>query len=414
MVGAGAAGLATAAFLSRRRPDRTVVVLESARKPGAKILVSGGSRCNVTNVAVTERDFWGGSRSSIRQVLRAFDATAARHYFEGLGVPLHEEHDGKLFPNSNRSRDVLEALLRELAAAGATLCADHRVASVGHDGHRFIVTTSHGAFDAAQLVVATGGRALPRSGSDGAGYGLARAFGHTIVDTTPALAPLTLGPGSPHAALSGVSHQAELSVWVDGRVEERVTGSLLWTHFGISGPVALNVSRLWARARLDQRTAAVTMNVAPGRGFDDIDQRLTAQYRDRPRAAVGTLLDAWVPEAVGAALLASVGIERMRSAAQVDRDARRRLAHALHAWPLAVTDTRGYTFAEATAGGVSLAEIDTRTMESKKQRGLYFVGEVLDVDGRLGGYNFQWAWSSAWVAARALAANGGSEGSRKP
>ncbi len=404
IVGAGAAGLATAAFLARFSPSASMALIEGARKPGAKILVSGGSRCNVTNVTVSERDFWGGSPASIRQVLRRFTVGDTRAFFTGIGVPLHEEERGKLFPDSNRSRDVLDALLREVDRPGVQLLSGTRVTAIAPADGRFVIDTSAGRITAHRVVLATGGRALPKSGSDGAGYALAERLGHTIAGTTPALAPLLIDPSEPlHNALSGVAHPAELSVWVNGRLEERLAGPLLWTHFGVSGPVALNASRVWAQAVLGGHEAAITVSMFPGLGFDEIDATLQALARERPRASAATLLATMLPLSVAEALLDACAITRSVVAAQIHRDGRRRLAHALAAWPLRVSDTRGYTYAEATAGGVSLRDINPQTMESRVCPGVLLVGEILDVDGRLGGYNFQWAWSSAWVAAEALA-----------
>ncbi len=400
VVGAGAAGLATAIFVLRDTPTLTVVVLEGARKPGAKILVSGGSRCNVTNARVTEADFWGGRQPIVRRVLRALAVPDTIRFFEEIGVTLHEETDGKLFPDSNRARDVLDRLLNEARRAGARLENDTRVLSVEVTLEGFRLSTSRGDIVARAVVLATGGRSLPKSGSDGQGYEFAARLGHTIVPTTPALAPLVLNAAS--ALLSGISHDAELTVWVEGAVTARLRGALLWTHFGISGPVALNASRHWARADLEGKEVAVTLNSCPGETFDAVDRRLTQLTIERPRAMIVTGLAAFLPAAVAAALLSGLSIAPDTILAHMPRDVRRRLAHALTSWPLAVSGTRGYTVAEATAGGVALDEIDPATMESRVCPGLYLVGEVLDVDGRIGGFNFQWAWSSARAAAQGL------------
>jgi predicted Rossmann fold flavoprotein len=205
VVGAGAAGLATAIFTRRLNPSRPVLLLDGAAKPGAKILVSGGSRCNVTNVAVTERDFSGGKSTIVRRVLRGFTVAETIAWFAALGVPLHEEEHGKLFPDSNRSRDVLDALLHESEASGVMLRPATRVADVAPVAGGFRVETSRGPIDAASVVLATGGLSLPKTGSDGAGLDLARRLGHAIVPTTPSLVPLVAGssPGSCAAPCSG-------------------------------------------------------------------------------------------------------------------------------------------------------------------------------------------------------------------
>jgi predicted Rossmann fold flavoprotein len=405
IVGAGAAGLATAIFARRLSPDQPVLLLEGAKKPGAKILVSGGGRCNITNARVTEADFWGGRGTIVRQVLRALPVADTIEFFRELGVPLHEERDGKLFPDSNRARDIVDALLREAARAGVVMLTDHRVLDVAGSRGSFILQTNHGPITAGAVVLATGGQSLPKSGSDGAGYRIAQQFGHTIVAPIPALAPLRLTDvtGALHKRLSGVSHDAELTVRADGIAATRLTGALLWTHFGVSGPVALNASRHWARAALEERGPTITVNFCPGTRFEDVDARLIAAARERPRASVQTILAGWLPASVAAALADDLGLSEV-PLAQRPREDRRRLTHALVEWQLPVEDTRGYNYAEATAGGVALTEIDPSTMESRVNAGLFLVGELLDVDGRIGGYNFQWAWSSARAAARGLGA----------
>jgi predicted Rossmann fold flavoprotein len=366
----------------------------------------------VTNTVVTERDFWGGPSTIVRRVLRALPVDQTIAFFGELGVPLHEEADGKLFPDSNRSRDVLDALLGEAERVGAALLADHRSTDIVRDPQGFRIVTNRGDVFAATVVMATGGLSLPKSGSDGAGLQIARRLGHTIVATTPALTPLVLDAvDQMHGRLSGVSLDTELAVWIDGAVAIRLRGSMLWTHFGVSGPVALNASRHLLRAQADGRTASITANFRPGRSFDDVDQELLRAGGTKPKAALRTVLAGIVATSMAEALLADAHVDGRIDMAHLTRDDRRRLARALTQWPLPVTGARGYSVAEATAGGVALTEIDPATLQSRVCEGLYLVGEMLDVDGRLGGFNFQWAWSSAFVAARALA--GGPAGAER-
>ena len=409
IVGAGAAGLATAIFTRRFSRSRSVVLLDGARAPGAKILVSGGSRCNVTNATVTEHDFCGGKPSVIRRVLRAFPVSDTIAFFREIGVGLHEEAGGKLFPDTNRARDVLTALLRESDAVGAQLCAGQRVTDIVRltpdttDSAGFRVVTDRGEIRASAVVLATGGQSLPKSGSDGAGFAIARRLGHTIEPTTPALAPLVLDAADPvHASVSGVSQDVELAVWIDGAIAVRATGSMLWTHFGISGPVALNVSRHWLRAQAEGRPVAITASFRPGARFDEVDADWQRRAIANPKASVQTTLASILPASVAAAILHQLVLDGSATLAHLARDDRRRLSRALVEFPLPVTGSRGYTYAEATAGGIALTEIDAGTMASRMCPGLFCVGEILDVDGRIGGFNFQWAWSSGFVAGRAL------------
>ncbi len=401
VVGAGAAGLATAIFAKRNVPSLRVICVDGAARIGAKILVSGGSRCNVTNTEVTEQDFWGGSSRVVRGVLRAFPAARTVAFFADLGVRLHEEEDGKLFPDSNSARDVLNALLTALRDAGVELRTGERVTAVAREDGGFLVASATTRFRANAVVLATGGRSLPKTGSDGTGYAFARALGHGYVETTPALAPLILDD-SRNAALAGVSHRAGLTIRSENAPPIGLEGSLLWTHFGASGPVVLNASRHWHRARLEQRTVDVLLNICPGERFESLEAWLLAQAVARPRAQIATVLAGRLPAAVADAWVQALDLEDV-TAAHLTRESRRGLIHALLATPLQVRDSRGYSFAEVTAGGIPLDDIDPARMESRRCPGLFLVGEILDVDGRLGGFNFQWAWSSAWVAGRAIA-----------
>ena len=343
----------------------------------------------------------------IRRVLRGFPVGDTVAFFREIGIQLHEEPGGKLFPNSNRARDVLNALVAEATRAGVSIVPGARVADITKPADGFLLHLKSGGIAAARVVLATGGRSLPKSGSDGAGYEMARRLGHTIVPTTPGLVPLVLNDGrdAMQRKLSGVAHDAQLTLWVDDAVGIRLAGSLLWTHFGISGPVALDMSRHCLRAQLEQRRTQLTVSFCPGQTFEDVERWWTTRTDAHPHASVSKQLSTLVPASVAEALLARVstpGIDGATTLAHLSREDRRRLSHALVKWPLAVKGDRGYNYAEVTAGGVSLDEIEPATMRSRACEGLSLVGEILDVDGRIGGFNFQWAWSSARVAAAAL------------
>jgi predicted Rossmann fold flavoprotein len=403
VVGAGAAGLATAIFAARHGVSR-LIALDGARRLGAKILISGGGRCNVTNKAVSERDFWGGNRNIVKQVLRAFPVPSTVDFFREIGVRLHEEEDGKLFPDSERARTVLDALLDEAQRRGVTLAPGSRVTGIVPARGRFEIATEGGAtIEARRVVLATGGLSVPETGSDGAGYGLAQRLGHTLVAPTPALVPLCLD-GEWHVGLKGVSQRVEIDVQAERDGRTRLTGSLLWTHFGVSGPVVLNASRLWHRAVLERRAVRVTANLVGGRSFDSLEEGLLDRAKESGHTSIRSAIAEWMPAAVAEAILAAAGVDPGVPLKELTREARRRLLHAVAHRPLPVRDSRGFRFAEATAGGVEVTEIHPQTLESRKTPGLHVVGEVLDVDGRIGGFNFQWAWSSGYVAGCALAA----------
>jgi hypothetical protein len=402
VVGAGAAGLATAIFSARLKPGLRVAVLDGAAKVGAKILVSGGGRCNVTHDAVGPADFWGGSPNVVRRVLSAFPVDRTIAFFREIGVALHVEERGKLFPDSNSAQTVLDALLAEARRLGVELRSAHRVSAIARRDDLFHLTTSGGELTARKTVLATGGLSLPKTGSDGLGYQLATSLGHSLVSTTPGLEPLLL-EGDFHVALSGIAQEVRISVRAEGRKPVLLEGPMLWTHFGISGPAALDASRHWQRARLEGSAVTVTANLLPEYDFATLEAALLQLARSQPRTHLRNTLSTLLPGKVAEAVLARRNLRGDTTMANLSREDRRTLIQALLEWPLPVVGGRGYNFAEVTAGGVPLTEVDPSSLESRRCPGVYFTGEILDVDGRLGGFNFQWAWSSAWVVASALA-----------
>ena len=412
VVGGGAAGLAAAIFAAGAPPaGRRIVVLDGARTLGAKILVSGGGRCNVTHHRVLPEDF-NGSRNVVRNILAAFDAAATVRWFQSLGVELKREPTGKLFPVADSARVVLNALLRRCQELGIDIRTGSRVTDVvvagTTDEPAFTITHAGGApVRAARVVFSTGGRSLPRSGSDGSGWEILRRLGHTVTPTYAALVPLVLAPQTFHAGLSGISQEVELSVFAGGKRVDHRAGSLLWTHFGVSGPVVMDASRHWTAAQEQGLGPTMKCNLLPGETFESVERWLIQSVGERPRATVLNLFAGRLPERVAAAVIGHAGIDPATPGGQVSREARRALVHALTALVLPVTQHRGWNYAEVTAGGVPLAEIDFRTMHSRKVPGLYLAGEVLDCDGRIGGFNFQWAWATGFLAGRAAVAAAG-------
>lgn len=391
IVGAGAAGLFAGIFAARTHPERRVILLDGARKLGAKILVAGGGRCNVTHDVVMPEDYAGGSRNAIRKVLRRFDVEQTVAFFREMGVTLKREETGKLFPTTDDSKTILNALLRALHEAGGRVYHPARVESVQHDGAMFHVSGAWGSVQAGRVILATGGRALPKSGSDGGGYALVQSLGHTLTEAIfPALVPLILPGEHPFRGLSGIAVPATLDVWTQKRLAG-FTNSLLLTHFGLSGPAALDISRHWIAAQPEGR---LVVNFLPGMTSEDFDRHLQAVKR----VSVGRLLGEHLPERLVRVLCEQADLAFGAAVDQLTRVQRRALVEVVTAQVLPVTGDRGYTYAEVTAGGVPLTEIRLETMESRVCPGLHLCGEICDVDGRIGGYNFQWAWASGYVA----------------
>lgn len=402
VVGGGAAGLMVAVQAARLSPDCRIVILDGAKHLGAKILISGGGRCNVTNAHVDSRDFHGGSRNVVKRLLKAFSAQATVRFFDELGVPLHEEEHGKLFPDSHKARTVLTALVGEAERLGVRILANQRVEQISvwpHESSRFQVQTAQGSFRARRVVLATGGKSVPKTGSDGSGYELARALGHSITPTFPALVPMLLA-GDFHSVLSGISLEVELTLWSRDEKPMRWRGSLLWTHFGVSGPVVLDLSRHWHAAELAGKNCRITCNSFPGETVERMHQMLIDAAQQQPHGSVRKRLAASLPNRFVEQLMLMSELPLEVTFGQLTRPQRQLLVRNLMELALPVEGSRGFGYAEATAGGVPLAEVSPSTLESRCCPGLFLAGEVLDVDGRLGGFNFQWAWSSGTVAAQ--------------
>lgn len=410
VIGGGAAGLAAAIFAADRRPFARVAVLDGAARLGAKILVSGGGRCNVTHERVTPEDF-NAPRAFVRHVLAAFDEAKTVRWFESLGVRLKREPTGKLFPVTDRARDVLEALVARCQSLGVVILTSHRVHGIvpGTAAGTDVATASfhihhdRGAMSARRVILATGGCSLPRTGSDGEGWGIARSLGHTVTPTYPALVPLVLDPGMFHGELSGMSVEVRLSTFAEGKRIDHRTGSLLWTHFGISGPVVMDASRHWVVAHAQGRRPKLVCSFTPGKEFGEVEKEVVTQAAAQPKRSVAGALEKWVPQRLAQALLRWGGADPTTPLAQLTREDRRRVVHLLTGFELPVLRDRGWNYAEVTAGGVPLGEVDHRTMASRRVPGLYLIGEMLDCDGRIGGFNFQWAWSTGHLAGCAAA-----------
>ncbi|MBS0149402.1 MAG: NAD(P)/FAD-dependent oxidoreductase [Nitrospira sp.] len=401
IVGAGAAGLtgaiAAAQTLAQEKIDGSVLLLDGAKHIGAKILVSGGGRCNVTHNVVTPKDFFG-NRNIIRNVLAAFPVERTISWFTSLGVELKHEPTGKLFPTTDKARTVLQALIDGARHAGVTICPDHRVNAISRTNTGFLVQHNHGSAYASRVMLATGGQSLPRSGSDGFGFHLAHRLGHQINPTAPALVPLVLDRSMFQATLSGLSHDVELTTLVDKREVDRRTGSLLWTHVGISGPVVLDASRFWTLATKQGTVVEMYGNFVPGQSADELRAWFVAQAAQHPRRSLVRTLSYLIPDRFAESLCRHLSCEPQTAMAQVPRLNRDRLLHALTRFHFPIISDRGWNVAEVTTGGVPLEEINYRTMESKLVPRLYLLGEMLDCDGRIGGFNFQWAWTTGWLA----------------
>jgi predicted Rossmann fold flavoprotein len=400
VIGAGAAGTMAAIFAAKAGAQ--VTLLERTKDGGRKILISGGGRCNVLPLRVDERRFvTDSSPNMLRRMVRSWPLAEQRQFFEeDVGVPLSEEPELlKVFPTSHKARDVRDGLLALARRNGATLRMDTLVRDVVAADGEWRVELADGTvlpFDA--VIVATGGLSVPATGSEGFGLTLARRLGHTVHPTYAALTPITDAAGT-FAELAGISLTVTLTARAGARTATH-TGGFLFTHRGYSGPAALNVSHVVVRARLEGGPPAALTVQWTSLG----DAEWEAALRPQGARTVAAALRSELPDRLAMFLLARAQVDPARSLAELRREERRRLLDALVRCPLPWTADEGYKKAEVTGGGVSLGEIDPRTMESKVARGLYLCGEVLDAFGPIGGYNFLWSWATGRAAGTAAAA----------
>lgn len=405
VVGAGAAGLCAAIWAARSglREGR-VRLYDSRTKIGAKILLSGGTRCNVTHRSVKPSDYCGGAPHFIRHVLEAFTPERTREFFSELGVELALEPTGKYFPTTGKARTVLEALLRECDRLGVELVQERKITGVRPLEGGFRLEDAEGrVVRAERVILATGGLSLPETGSDGTGLKIARELGHAIVPTHPALTPLTTSEPL-WKRLAGIALHVQLSLYARGRKIREVTGSLLFTHDGFSGPAPMDLSRHYLEAR-KEGTPEVRVKFLPGVDEPALIQALqSGRQREGLKSVRHYLAAAYgLPMQLAELVCRLSGLSGDSRLKEVTTLQRKALLKNLLDRPLEIDGTLGYRKAEVTAGGVQLSEVRVGTLESKKVAGLHFAGEILDVDGRIGGFNFQWAWSSGHVAGRACA-----------
>ena len=419
ILGAGAAGLFAAIRAAER--GRRVLLVEKNRRPGVKILMSGGTRCNLTNArglrtlraisgpidpaydpreargARSIQQAFGPNGAFLAPALRALNVERTVELFEAEGVGTYIEGNGKVFPASNKATDVLTALVNRLGRTSATLRTLSPATAIEAIDGGFAVAMAGGPATARKVIVAVGGQSYPGCGTAGDGYAIARHFGHTIVEPRPALVPIRVE--APWVSeLSGLTLPDARAAIVGptGRALLERREAVLFAHFGLTGPAILDISRAVARHDGPDRLS-LTLDFAPDARAEALDAHLQAASRVG-RPSVLNLLPTTVPRRLGVALLTSCGIPPDRAGPELTRDERKRLVAGIKGLAIPVAGTLGFAKAEVTSGGVSLTEVDPETLESRLQPGLHFAGEVLDLDGLIGGYNFQAAWSMGWLA----------------
>jgi len=383
VIGAGAAGMMCAMTAGAR--GKRVLLVDHADGPGKKILISGGGRCNFTNIHTAADRFLSSNAHFAKSALSRFTPQDFLALIERYGIAWHEKTLGQLFCDGS-ARQVVDMLIAECGAAGVTMLLGNPVTAVDHADGQFRVTVGGQEFQAAAMVLATGGPSIPKLGATGFAYDVARRFGLSIVQPRPALVPFTLGADDTlFTSLSGVSAEVEVR-WNKVRFRE----AALFTHRGLSGPAMLQISSYW------QHRTPIAVNFLP----DAEEGWLVAQKHERPRTQVKRALAAQLPERLADALIERLAVQG--ELANLSDKALRGAERQLAGWNFTPSGTEGFAKAEVTAGGISVADLSSQTMMAKRLPGLYAIGEAVDVTGWLGGYNFQWAWASGWAAGQAL------------
>ncbi len=390
VLGAGAAGLFCAGIAGQR--GLKVLLIDHADKVAEKIRISGGGRCNFSNRDTTPAQFLSANPDYCRSALARYTTADFLDLVRRHGIAFHEKHKGQLFCDDS-SEQIIAMLLAECDSGAVQRWQPCAVAALRASDAGFEIDTDRGTVQASQLVVATGGLSIPKIGATDFGYRLARQFGHKIVEPRPALVPLSFDTEiwAPFVTLAGASLAVDIATG-SARRKTSFREDLLFTHRGLSGPAVLQISSYW------QPGEALTIDLLPGA---DAAQWLR-EAKQQSKRQLGNALAGLLPQRLADAWLTRLGMDAAKPMPELrDRDLQR-LAESLSHWTLSPSGTEGFRKAEVTAGGVDTRELDSRSMASKRQPGLHFIGEVVDVTGWLGGYNFQWAWASAAACARSL------------
>lgn len=397
VVGAGAAGLMAA--VAAGRAGARVLLIEKNKKPGVKILMSGGSRCNIThncdNLGIIKA--FGPKGKFLHSALAGFGTRDAVAFFEAAGVPTKVEETGKVFPVSNRAHHVLEALVAEVEKTGGAFHFLEPCKAIEPTGSELEVVTPVRTIHAKAVILTTGGQSFPGCGTTGDGYGLAKRLGHSIIPTRPALVPLALR--EPWVAeMAGLTiPDVGLTLWEEGKEIGKSRGSNLFTHQGISGPAPLNLTRhqaAWNRPS----SLYLSMDFLPGNTTQEVDSWLRDESLARGKQLLSVVLSGRLPRGLADRILAESGLAVDRRAAALSKEDRRAVVDVIKGLRCGILRDLGFEKAEVTSGGVNLREVDSRTMKSLKHPALYLAGEILDLDGPIGGFNFQSAWSTGWLA----------------
>lgn len=406
IIGGGAAGIMAALSVKHYHPDYSVAILDRTTELGRKFLTSGAGRGNLTNSNLGKGPdgFFHGDMAFISSVFNQFGYADIIKFFEGLGVPLYEEkktNRGKVFPIVDHAKTVRDILVDTVTEKGIAICCNTSVSAIAKKGNAWNIASDKGGYSAQVIILSSGGKTYPSLGSDGSGYDLAASFGHTIIPPVVSAVPLVSKNLLSHY-LQGEKMIMQATAIISGQDRTTSVGDVMFTQYGFSGPAILDIShdlsvRIHRERKLD---TAVRLSFFPNTSEGVVRKMVEERCRRHPTLPVSHCLWGLLTEKAAGAVCAASDIPKERLSGKINREETDRLVRVLTSFTAQVTDTRGWNEAEFTAGGVDTAEVDPHSLASKKADGLYLAGEILNVDGQVGGFNLSWAWASGWVAGK--------------
>ncbi|MBD3362773.1 aminoacetone oxidase family FAD-binding enzyme [Candidatus Dojkabacteria bacterium] len=409
IIGGGAAGIMAAISAKRQNPDLNVQIFEALEEIGKKILVSGAGRCNLTNSSIESKNFHGATQKFIGTVINQFKKDEIIHFFKDIGVEMYEEFkegkkSGKIYPITNESRTVVELLLSELNKLGVELFLSTKIKDVKQNDNTFELISEEKSYKAEFIVIATGGISYPQIGANDFGYRLASSYKHNIIEPVPVAVPLETNHWIVKR-LAGIRTEAKVTSYIREKKPQTSQDEILFTRYGLSGPAILQISReISIRINREKGSACiVTIDLLPMYSRDELYNKLIRRWSRRPNQDVLFSLYGLVKNKIAKVLLKYLKINEKKKNKDLSKKEEKLIVDTLSYLEMKIISTKSWDQAEFTAGGINTHEISEYTLESKKIRGLYFVGEVLNVDGDIGGYNLSWAWSSGWVAGKNIA-----------
>ncbi|MEG2893109.1 MAG: NAD(P)/FAD-dependent oxidoreductase [Clostridium sp.] len=397
IVGAGAAGLTAAIYAARFGAE--VLLFEQLDRVGKKILATGNGRCNITNINIDITRYHGSAPKFALSALKEFSSKKTIEFFEELGVYSKVEDLGKVFPYSDQASSILDVLRHELDYLNIKERVNSKVEKVQSKGNGFKIITEEGAYTVDRVILCTGGKSCQKLGSTGIGYKIAKELGHTIVEPFPALVQLKLDNKN-LKSIKGVKFQGRASVFSGDKKINSYDGEILYTEYGISGPPILNLSREAMKVLNEDKPCNIFVDMFREIDYNQLLNILQNRIKTSHNKSIEFSLVGLINKKLIPVILKEAGIEGInRPSKELSNQQIKDICSILKEWKFNVTGTTGWEFSQVTAGGVNVKDINPKTMESKIVNGLYFAGEVVDIDGDCGGFNLQWAWSSAYVAA---------------